>query len=46
MALGVFKGEDHNLISGICIGFGSAAGVLGIGNLILSFMISENNLAK
>jgi uncharacterized membrane protein len=36
----VFTSEDVKMASGLCIGFGSAMLVLGIGNLVRSFIVS------
>lgn len=41
LALFVFTSSSTKMISGLCIGFGSALLVLGLGNLIRSFIISK-----
>ena len=37
----VLTAEKYNMISSLCIGFGSAMTAIGIGNLIRSFMVSK-----
>lgn len=36
----VFTAEEFKMVSGLCIGFGSAVLVVGIGNFLRSFMVS------
>lgn len=41
LAIFVFTSTSTKMLSGLCIGFGSALLVLGIGNLIRSFIVSK-----